>query len=260
MGLLGKKTKRQRTEDSEDLDFDDEMVDSLDMPDEEDEPSGGIMSKVLKWRRKSKSDEADRDEVDQDEANQDEADQDEADQDEADQDEADQDEADQDEADQDEADQDEDPSDAEDPPALEENSPVQVVRLEGIPDVHPVGDSNSRLTPGQKQTGAGPGSTGSAGAQPAANSSPAEVSTPVDPATATDGDPTEGDPTEGDSTEGSSNTGSDNLDLSLQDIFGEQEEVDESLRDLADFVEDTLAKDLADELRAFLEELEARQR
>ena len=225
MGLLGKKTKRQRTEDSEDLDFDDEMVDSLDMPDEEVDPSGGILSKVLKWRRKGNSDEADQDEADQDEA------------------------------DQDEADQDEDPGNAEDPPALEEDSPVQVVRLEGIPDVHPVGDFNSGLMPGQKQTGAGPGSTGSAGAQPAANSSPAEASTPVDPATAT-----EDDTTEGDTTEDSSNTDGGDLALSLQDVFAVEEEVNESLRDLADFVEDTLAKDLADELRAFLEELEARQK
>ena len=35
MGLLGKIIKRQSAEDSEDLDFDDEMVDSLDMPGEE---------------------------------------------------------------------------------------------------------------------------------------------------------------------------------------------------------------------------------
>ena len=213
MGLLGKKTKRQRTEDPEDLDFDDEMVDSLDMPDEEDGPSGGMLSKVLKWRRKGESDEAD---------------------------------------------QDEDPGNAEDPPALEEDSPVQVVRLEGIPDVHPVGNSNSSLMPGQKQTGAGPGSTGSSGAQPAANSSPAEGNTPVDLDRAAEDDTTEDDTTEGDTTEDGSNTDGEKMALSLQDIFAE-EEVNESLRDLADFVEDTLAKDLADELRAFLEELEARQ-
>ena len=224
MGLLGKKTKRQRTEDSEDLDFDDEMVDSLDMPDEEDGPSGGILSKVLSWRRKGESDEEDQDEEDQDEE-----------------------------------DQDEDPGNAEGPPALEEESPVQLVRLEGIPDVHPVGDSNSSLKPGRKQTGAGPGSTGSSGAQPAANSSPEKASTLVDTATATEDDTTEGDTTEGDTTEDSSNTDGEDLALSLQDIFTEEEEVNESLRDLADFVEDTLAKDLADELRAFLEELEARQ-
>ena len=77
---------------------------------------------------------------------------------------------------------------------------------------------------------------------------------------ATEGDTSVGDTGEGDTPEDSSNTGGGDLDLSFQDIFGEVEEVDESLRDLADFVEDTLAQDLADELREFLEELEARQK
>ena len=224
MGLLGKIIKRQSAEDSEDLDFDDEMVDSLDMPGEGDGSRGGILGKVLNRRRKGEPEDTDEAE---------------------------------------ETDQDEDPGIAEGPAVPEEDSPVQVVRLEGIPDVHPVGNSNSSMTPGQEQTGPAPGSAASAvpgagqpgpspgpGAQPAASSSPAEGNTPVDLATAT----------EDDTTEDSSNTDGGDLALSLQDIFGEEQEVDESLRDLADFMEDTLAQDLADELREFLEELEARHK
>ena len=64
--------------------------------------------------------------------------------------------------------------------------------------------------------------------------------------------------TGGDATEESGNPNNDGLELSLLDIFGEQEEVNESLRDLADFVEEVHAQDLATELREFLEELEAR--
>jgi len=234
MGLLGKIIKRQSAEDSEDLDFDDEMVDSLDMPDEEGGSHLGILGKILNRRRKDDPEDADEAE-----------------------------DAGQDEADRDEADRDEDPGIAEGPPAPEEDSPVQVVRLEGIPDVHPVGDPNSSMISGQEQTGAGQGSEASAGpetgradpgpgpgTQPAANSPPAEGNTPGELDTAT----------EADTTEDSSNTGGGDLALSLQDIFGEEQEVDESLRDLADFVEETLAQDLADELREFLEELEARQK
>ena len=159
MGLLGKFKKRQSTEDSEDLDFDDEMVDSLDMPDAEGGTGGGIMGKLLKRRQKDEPEDTD-------------------------------------EADEDDAGQDEDPTNTvgaavaeqdpaapeEDPAAPEEDSPVQVVRLEGIPDVHPVGDSSNNMTPDQEQTGAGPGATGSAGAQPAENSSPGEAGAPDDPA------------------------------------------------------------------------------
>ena len=243
MGLLGRITKRQSAEDSEDLDFDDEMVDSLDMPGEEGGSRGGILGKVLKRRRKGESEDAE---------------------------------------DAEETDQDEDPGDAASPAAPEEDSPVQAVRLEGIPDVRPVGDSNADMMAAQEQTGPAPGSAEPAGsgtgqpspapgAQPAANSSPAEGNTPIEPAPgaqpAANSSPAEGNTpvepapaTEGDTTESSSDPDGEDLALSLKDIFTEQEEVDESLRDLADFVEDTLAQDLADELREFLEELEARQK
>ena len=223
MGLLGKIVKRQGAEDSEDLDFDDEMVDSLDMPGEEGSSRRGMLSKVLKWRRKGETEDAEGAE---------------------------------------EADRDEDPGNAEDLAAPEEDSPVQVVRLEGIPDVHPVGDSNTVMGPAQEQTGPATGSAAStvpgagpspgSGSQPAESSPSAEGTTPVDLAPVT--------ATEVDTTEDSSSPNSDDLSLSLQDIFGEQEVVDESLRDLADFVEDTLAQGLAGELQEFLEELEARQK
>ena len=220
MGLLGRIIKRQSGEDSEDLDLDDEMVDTLDMPGQEGGSRLAILGKVLKWRLKGESEEID------------------------------------------EADQDEDPALAGGPSAPEEDSPVQVVRLEGIPDVHPVGDSNSIVKPGQEQIGPAPGTANPAAsrpgpspdpeAHPAANSSPGEDNTPVDLAAAV----------ESDTMEGSSDPHGENLLLSLEDIFGEEEEeeVNENLRDLADFVEDTPAQELAGELRDLLEQLEARQR
>ncbi len=45
--------------------------------------------------------------------------------------------------------------------------------------------------------------------------------------------------------------------LSLKDIFEEEVEVDEALRDLAESMEDVPAQEIADDLRAFFEELEA---
>ena len=45
--------------------------------------------------------------------------------------------------------------------------------------------------------------------------------------------------------------------LSLRDIFEEEVEVDEALRDLAESMEDVPAQEIADDLRAFFEELEA---
>jgi len=224
MGLLGKIIKRQSAEDAEDLDFDDETVDSLDMPGEESGSRVAILGKVLKWRPKRQSEEAEEGE---------------------------------------DVDQDEYPDNAEDSAGPEEDSPVQVVRLEGVPDVHPVGDSNSGLTPGHDQTGPArglaaspvpgtgqPGPSSGPGAQPAENSSPAEANTPVDLATAT----------EGDTTEGNSNPGGEDLDLSLLEIFGEQEEVDQTLQDLASSVEETSAADLANELQDFLKQLEEMER
>ena len=102
------------------------------------------------------------------------------------------------------------------------------------------------MAPGEEQTGAGPGPTGSAGAQPAENSSPGDEGAP-------DGPAAEG------TVSGDNTTGGRDLSLALQDIFTEAQEVDESIRDLADFVEGALAQDLVTEFREFLDELEARQ-
>lgn len=119
MGLLGKIIKRRGAEDAEDLDFEDEAVDSLDMPDEEGGSSAGIMGRVLTWRGKGSSKDTDEDE-DRDE-----------------------------DEDADETDSDEYPSNSDAADTPDEDPPVQVVRLEGIPDVHPVGDSNTNMAPGQ---------------------------------------------------------------------------------------------------------------
>ena len=48
------------------------------------------------------------------------------------------------------------------------------------------------------------------------------------------------------------------LGLSLKDIFEDEEEVDETLRDLADSLEEIEAADLASELADFLNEMESR--
>lgn len=44
--------------------------------------------------------------------------------------------------------------------------------------------------------------------------------------------------------------------MNLNDIFGEEEEVDQVMKDLADSEEEVEAEDLAGELLAFLTELE----
>jgi len=48
--------------------------------------------------------------------------------------------------------------------------------------------------------------------------------------------------------------------LSLKDIFEEEVEIDEALRDLPESMEDIPAQEIADDLRAFFEELEASMR
>ena len=212
MGLLGKIIKRQSDEDIDDLDFDDEMVDSLDMPGEEGGSRKGLLGKVLKWRQKGEAEDTDEEE-----------------------------------------DEDEGHGNAEDPMEPEEDRPVQMVKLEAVPDALPVGDPGSGMIPGQDQTAPASGSAGSGapstgqprtapGDQPAANSSPGADDTPVDPAPDTDGD----------TDMGSSNTDGDDLSLDLQDIFGEEEAVNETLRDLADSVDDTPVQELADQLRELI--------
>ncbi|MCI0845603.1 MAG: hypothetical protein J4N33_00655 [Chloroflexi bacterium] len=239
MGLLGKIIKRQSAEDAEDLDFEEELVDSLDMPDEESGSSTGILGKVLKWRGKGDSEDADEDEDEEPDEIEDTDEREDAD----------------------ETDSDEYPSNADAAGTAEEDPPVQVVRLEGIPDVHPVGDSNTNMTPGPgpgAAAGAGGSAGASAGQDPAADSSLEDGNNAAESPIA-EVDDAEGDDTkEGDSKQGGASVP--DLGISLEDIFGEEEEVDEALRDLADFVEDVAAKDLASDLQEFLEELEARQK
>lgn len=118
--------------------------------------------------------------------------------------------------------------DAEDGAADGEDLPdVQVVRLEGVQDVRVVGDPAA------------------GGGQDAANggSSPA-------PAAASAGEAAnDKDKAGGDAAEGSG--------LSLKDIFEEEVEVDEVLKDLAESTEDVVAQELADDLKEFFDELES---
>ena len=46
----------------------------------------------------------------------------------------------------------------------------------------------------------------------------------------------------------------------MKDIFEEEVEIDEALRDLPESMEDIPAREIADDLRAFFEELEASMR
>ncbi len=131
-------------------------------------------------------------------------------------------------------------------PSEEENLPdVQVVRLEGVPDVRVVGDSSGDAAPSGPQAGNAPSVGGGNGAS-GGESSPAQ------------GTANAGQPAQNQNETKSETTGSnEGVGLSLRDIFEEELEVDEALRDLAESMEDVPAQELADDLRAFFEELEA---
>ena len=137
-------------------------------------------------------------------------------------------------------------------PDEDENLPeVQVVRLEGVPDVRVVGDSNGAAAPSGPQPGNAPaisGQGGAGGGNSAAGgeSSPTQAAVNAGPPTANEGNP------KSEAKEGGEGSG-----LSLMDIFEEEVEVDETMRDLAESMEDGPAQELADDLRAFFEELEA---
>ena len=146
-----------------------------------------------------------------------------------------------------------------------EDSSVQVVRLEGVPDVHPVGESEEALVPpgvqagkdgGNRSAGSAPSpSIGQGSASPAAGTStqasPDENLQAQVPAP--DESPQDQVPV---SVEYGDDSDSEGLDFSLKDIFEEEAAVDEHLKDLADSQEDIRADDLANELREFLSELE----
>lgn len=136
--------------------------------------------------------------------------------------------------------------DADAEPAEEENRPdVQVVRLEGVPDVRVVGDSSGVAAPSGPQPGNAPSAVGGNGAS-GGESAPAQGAANAGQ-TAQNQNETKSEPT-------GSNEGAG---LSLRDIFEEEVEVDEALRDLAESMDDVSAQEIADDLRAFFEELEA---
>lgn len=134
-------------------------------------------------------------------------------------------------------------------PAEEENLPdVQVVRLEGVPDVRVVNGSSGGSAPAEPQPGNAP-SAGGGNSASGGESAPAQ------------GAANAGQPAENKNETKSEPTGSnEGAVLSLKDIFEEEVEVNEALRDLAESMEDIPAQEIADDLRAFFEELEASMR
>lgn len=136
--------------------------------------------------------------------------------------------------------------DADTEPAEEDNLPdVQVVRLEGVPDVRVVGGSSGAAPPSGPQPGNAPsvgGGNGASGGESAPAQSAANAGQPAQNQTETKSEST------------GSNEGAI---LSLKDIFEEEVQVDEVLKDLAESMEDVPAQEIADDLRAFFEELEA---
>ena len=128
-----------------------------------------------------------------------------------------------------------------------EEPAVQVVRLEGVPDVHPVGGGgDGGMTPPPQNT---PSPGPSRGGQSPAPSDDAasEAQSPLDDTPSPD-IPEE--PAEKDSADQKG------LGISLKDIFEEEIEVDETLRDLAESMDDIPVGQLAEELREFLADLE----
>lgn len=122
---------------------------------------------------------------------------------------------------------------------------VQVVRLEGVPDVRVVGDSGEASAPSVPQ----PGNTPANGGQGAAGDGNGTSSGGSSPAQAGENS--------GPPTENQGNSKGEGVGLSLMDIFEDEAEVNETLKDLAESIEDDSAQELADDLRAFFEELEA---
>ena len=204
MGIFNKLIKRGAGEADDDLEFEDEPEDRVDSP--TDEPGSGL--KMLGWIRNRRN----KDEVDDEDLWED-----------------------PDKEPDESPDEDLEEDDGEGFGESEDEPPVQVVRLEGTPDVHPVG------SPGETSTPMSPQPVGDAGAE--------EVDPPniIEPQT---------EPQEEANDEGDDGVGG--LGLSLKGIFEEELEVDESLKDLADSMDDVAARDLADDLKSLLEGLEAR--
>ena len=204
MGLIDKFIKRGASEVDDDLEFEDEPEDPVDSPIGERE-SG---PKLLGWIRNRRN----KDEVDDEELGEDPDE-----------------ESDEDPDENPEADDGEGSGESEDAP------PVQVVRLEGTPDVHPVG------SPGETSTPMSPQPVGDAGAE---EDDPPNI---IEPQT---------EPQEEANDKGDDGVGG--LGLSLKGIFEEELEVDESLKDLSDSMDEVTARELADDLKSLLQGLEAR--
>lgn len=222
MGIFNKLIKRGAGEVDDDLELEDEPEDPVDSPKDE----GGSGPKMLGWiRNRRKKEEEDDEELWE---NPDE-----------------------------EPDESPDENPEEDDGGAsgesEDAAPVQVVRLEGVPDVHPVGNTAETSMPMLPQPG------GAAGTTPASQSQ--SPSTPEASAEAGAVDPVniiepQTEPQEEANDQEKDAMGG--LGLSLKGIFEEEQEVDESLRDLADSMDDVTARELADDLKSLLEGLESR--
>ena len=230
MGLIGKLTKRlATTDDDEDDDLEpDDEVESVDAEPDTGSLKAGLMGRLRGLRnfRKSNNGSDDDDDIDDDWDPKDLSE------------------------DVDEAQDDRSGQvaggDAAAEPAEEENLPdVQVVRLEGVPDVRVVNDSSGGSAPAGPQPGNAPSAGGGNGAS-GGESAPAQGAANV-------GQPAQN---QNESKNGAAG-GNEGAVLSLKDIFEEEVEVDETLKDLAESMEDITAQELSDDLRAFFEELEA---
>ena len=128
----------------------------------------------------------------------------------------------------------------------EEESTVQRMKLEGVADVRPVGDSAGSLAP-VGNAGGGKGTKGASKSDKPA-SSPA-----ADSGEATQKGSSENESAEEGKIDGGESVG---VDISLMDVFEEEAHVDERLRYLAESEEDVAVQELASELREFLASLE----
>ena len=142
--------------------------------------------------------------------------------------------------------------DSPDPPDSNEDSSVQVVRLEGVPDVHPVGEPGGDMAPSGEQAG-----NGSVGSVPGPSTEQGSVFPATETSTQASANESSQDPVSAPVEEDDGDDGaSGGVELSLKDIFEETAKVDEHLKDLADSQDDIRVEDLAGELREFLSELE----
>jgi len=218
VGILSKFVRRGGDDDDDELDFEEDGLDQPASGDEDEDSGGGLLG----WIR-NRGNKRDGDDEDDEEAW-------------------------------------EDPEDMP-PPAPRgqgneegpEESAVQVVRLEGVPDVHPVGgESASGMTPAsQNVPSSGPSQEGKSPA-PSADAAP-EAQSPVDDTPSLD-IPEES--AEEDSNAEEDSTDKQGLGISLKDIFEEEIEVDETLRDLAESMDEVPVGTLAEELKEFLADLE----